>query len=469
MTSAQNHDNYLLLRGQKWQYHRRVPGRFSHVDPRRFVRIALHTKSIEIAKLRRDAMVEADDAYWQALTEEAAKSEGDETALSQALVNRYNAATARAMGFGFTYKPAEEIVESETIKQLVERIALLEQRTGPSGVSNRPETEALLGGAVKPSPAKMRVADAFKLYLEKIAFGEQYNKSPKQKYSWEKTKRTSVSYFLDNVGDIYMEDITRESAMKYRNWWMERMLPSDENSNPPKPNTANRHIGNMRKLYQTYFAHIGEEDRQNPFRLMHFKGDSRSSVKPFENEWVREKILVPGLFNELRIELRVMIYVLIETGARMSEIANLMPDDIRLNDSVPYISIKPRQNRELKTPDSERDIPLVGCALLAIQACPDGFERYRDKGELVSANLMKAFRKRDLLPSPDYVIYSLRHAFEKRMLEAGIDYALRCTLMGHKNDRPAYGDGGSMEYRRDELLKIVHPFPDEVFDFNFLE
>jgi hypothetical protein len=29
--------------------------------------------------------------------------------------------------------------------------------------------------------------------------------------------------------------------------------------------------------------------------------------------------------------------------------------------------------------------------------------------------------------------------------------------MGHKNNRPQYGDGGSMEYRRDELLKIVHP------------
>lgn len=54
-------------------------------------------------------------------------------------------------------------------------------------------------------------------------------------------------------------------------------------------------------------------------------------------------------------------------------------------------------------------------------------------------------------------LYSLRHSFEKRMLEAGLDYGLRCLLMGHKNSRPSYGDGGSMEYRRDELLKISHP------------
>jgi len=47
------------------------------------------------------------------------------------------------------------------------------------------------------------------------------------------------------------------------------------------------------------------------------------------------------------------------------------------------------------------------------------------------------------------------------MLEAGLDYGLRCLLMGHKNSRPSYGDGGSMAYRRDELLKIAHPINDD--------
>ena len=47
------------------------------------------------------------------------------------------------------------------------------------------------------------------------------------------------------------------------------------------------------------------------------------------------------------------------------------------------------------------------------------------------------------------------------MLEAGLDYGLRCTLMGHKNSRPQYGDGGSLEYRRKEMLKIAHTVTDE--------
>lgn len=47
------------------------------------------------------------------------------------------------------------------------------------------------------------------------------------------------------------------------------------------------------------------------------------------------------------------------------------------------------------------------------------------------------------------------------MLEAGLDYGLRCTLMGHKNTRPQYGDGGSLEYRRREMLKTAHPVTDD--------
>ena len=69
---------------------------------------------------------------------------------------------------------------------------------------------------------------------------------------------------------------------------------------------------------------------------------------------------------------------------------------------------------------------------------------------------MKAFRVRDLLETDRHTIYSFRHAFEKRMLEGGLDYGLRCTLMGHKNNRPQYGDGGSLEFRKSELMKITH-------------
>ncbi|MEM9763945.1 MAG: tyrosine-type recombinase/integrase, partial [Pseudomonadota bacterium] len=157
-------------------------------------------------------------------------------------------------------------------------------------------------------------------------------------------------------------------------------------------------------------------------------------------------------------------YALVETGCRPSEIANLEADDIRLDCDVPHIRIRPGKAREIKTRSSIRDIPLVGVSLGAFKEAPHGFSRYRDKPDLLSATLLKAFRARELFPSDDHVIYSFRHSFEKRMLEAGIDYGLRCILMGHRNTRPSYGDGGSLEYRRTELLKIAHPFAQDLFE-----
>ena len=101
----------------------------------------------------------------------------------------------------------------------------------------------------------------------------------------------------------------------------------------------------------------------------------------------------------------------------------------------------------------------MGVSLEAMKLAPNGFPRYHDKGNLLSVSLLKAFRSRNLFPTKLHRIYSFRHSFEKRMLEAGLDYDLRCLLMGHKNSRPQYGDGGSPSYRQSELLKICHPVP----------
>ena len=83
--------------------------------------------------------------------------------------------------------------------------------------------------------------------------------------------------------------------------------------------------------------------------------------------------------------------------------------------------------------------------------------------DLLSANLMKAFRRRGLFPTKRHVIYSFRHSFENRMKEAEIDYELRCILMGHRTGRPYYGSGGTLKFRRDQLKKIIHPFSAELF------
>ena len=79
---------------------------------------------------------------------------------------------------------------------------------------------------------------------------------------------------------------------------------------------------------------------------------------------------------------------MVNTGARPSEIAALRPEQIRLIDTVPHISIEP-VDRQLKSHHARRVIPLTGVSLAALQACPEGFSRYRESSASLSAAVNK--------------------------------------------------------------------------------
>ena len=453
---------YLQYRDGYWHYVRRVPKRYEAVDDRGVIRVSLKTRSEETARLRRDALIEADDLYWASLVSQDDETATAETAARQraVLIRRYQRASARALARGFVYSPVMELAGTDDIAALVARFDAVDRKDkGAKTPEESAEAEALLGGAPAPS---VTISEAFDIYCDEIAIGDLLNKSPNQKRAWKKTKQRAINYFVEVVGDKSILEIERKDALEFYNWWAKR-ITAKSSAKRRGANTANRDLGNLRKLYKDYCKHIGDEDRPNPFRNLSFKEANLSETPPFEDEWVRTKILVPGVFDGLNEEARLIIYGLIETGCRSSEIANLRREDIRLDSGVPHIRIRPAKDREIKTASSIRDVPLVGVSLAALKKAPDGFPRYRDKNDLLSASLMKAFRNRGLFPTKTHVIYSFRHSFEKRMQEAGIDYGLRCLLMGHATDRPAYGDGGSLEYRRDELLKIVHPFPKGLF------
>lgn len=455
-------NQFLSFRDNNWHYKRRVPARYAAYDDRGVIRFSLKTDSLDIARIRRDAQVKADDLYWASLVSQDGEPSDAGAARHRAVAQkRYRAASLRALARGFTYATAGELADRADVEELVQRFQAVDQKDkGEKSETEKAEAEALLGG-VEPPP--IRISEAFELYCIEIAVDELLSKSDSQKQLWRKTKQRGIQYLIDLIGDKPITAVTRQDALRYYNWWKDRLIPA-RGKKVLSPNTANRDIGNARVLFEAYFKHIGEEDRPNPFRNLSFRTKkSKGEVPPFEDDWVRSRILVPGVLAGINDELSHIVFALIETGCRPGEISNLMGEDIRLDCEVPHIRIRPKKNREIKTAASVREVPLLGVSLEAMTRFPNGFPRYRDKPDLLSANLMKAFKVRGLFPTPNHKIYSFRHAFEKRMLEAGIDHDLRLTLMGHSNKRPAYGDGGSLAFRRDQLLKIVHPVPPEMF------
>lgn len=436
---------YLVNRNGTWHYKRRVPAALEHRDSRApHVRASLKTDDLMLARAKRDLMEAADDALWASmLLEEPADP-------AQA---RYRAAMRRVEALGFTFRPALALATKSSLADLMARIEMIEEDRTPIGTA-----EALLGGVDVPP---VTVSGAFDIYCDEIVPDELIGKSAVQKAQWRKVKQRAVNNFIALCGDKAMTEISREDALKLYRRWQERIAPK-EGRGTHSASSGNRDIGNMRVLHKAYFAHIGEVDRQNPFADLHFSVRKKRSRPPFPTEWITGAIMKPGALAGLNAEARGIALALIETGARPSELANLHPDSIRIDVPVPHLAIEPREDpddpREIKTASSQRLVPLVGVALAVFDAHRSGFPRYRNRENDLSAALNKFFRTNGLFPTPAHKIYSFRHSFEDRMKEGGFDDELRKLLMGHAIDRPKYGLGGSLKWRRSELMRIALPF-----------
>ncbi len=437
-------NQYLKRRGDRWNYHRRVPADYQSIDPRGTIRVALDTASVEIARARRDALVKADELLWRSLKAGKPKA-----------IDCYEAAKQRAMSRGFVYIPAEDLAVEATLDEILERLKKLDVKS-PMATS---EADAMLG-LVKPSA--VTITQAFKIYCEKICAADLKGKSKTQLQNWTKVKRRAVNNFVAVCGDLPMDAITRSHAKQIFDWWSGRVNPTD-GSKPLHANSANKDFTNLRILYDRFWDYQGEEKRDNPFRNLRFKNVVYKDIPAFDSEWITSKVLAPGALDNLNLEARCIAYALIETGCRPSEIANLRPEHIVLDGDIPHLKIRPQANRQLKSKSAKRDIPLLGISLEAMKQCPNGFPRYREKTDSLSATLGKYFKTRELFQTPNHRIYSFRHSFEKRMLEAGLDYGLRCKLIGHYNNRPEYGDGGSLAFRRDEMAKMTLEFSQPKF------
>lgn len=437
-------DRHLQKRNGNFFYKRRVPKEISALDDRgEHIRISLKTDDLAVARTKRDIYETADNEYWASLV---LGFEGDKARL------QYASAVKRAEALGFAYRPASQVA-LEPLEALAQRFeAILDTRTEKSALA------AVLGTVASPGAT---VSQAEKIYLEEIVPHELTGKSKDQRKRWIAKKKASFKNFIDLIGDKQLADITKDDANKFYKTWMDRIAPKDGRGSH-SPSSGNRDMGNLRTLYSAYFTYMGQKNRDNPFSDLSFSEKKKRKRPPFPVAWIKDRILAPGALAGLNEEARGVLLILVETGARMGEICNLTSPTIDIASNVPHIKIEPREDpddpREIKTHSSIRSVPLVGVSLEAMRKHPNGFPRYKDKETVLSNTLNKFFRDNSLFPTTKHTIYSLRHAFEDRMKEAGIDHELRKILMGHSIDRPDYGIGGSLEWRMQELKKLELPF-----------
>lgn len=352
MPRKRHHDRFLQRWGDRWQYVRRVPGSVAELDSRApLIRKSLKTHDLAVARVMRDTPERADDELWASLLLEEDLD---------AAQGRYRRAVKRAEALGFRYRTVHDLAANGSWDEISERMEAISQ----PGVG-KAESDAVLGVVEEPA---ILLSAAIDVCISTVWAKELKKKSPQQLRKWKAIPKRAVARFKAVVGDKPIAEISREDAQKFYKYWLGRIAPPEQGKAPTHtPNSGNREIGELRKLYRDYFAWMNQPDRLNPFAGLHFSDTGSRKRPPFETKWITEKLLKVDALAGLNAEARGIMLAVAETGARPSEICNLLPEHIRVDADVPHISIDirddPEMPRELKTVHPRREISLVGMAL----------------------------------------------------------------------------------------------------------
>jgi integrase len=140
---------------------------------------------------------------------------------------------------------------------------------------------------------------------------------------------------------------------------------------------------------------------------------------------------------------------------RLGEAIGLLKSDIVLDEDNPYIDLKPHPWRRLKTPGSQRQVPLVGASLWAAKRVldqtndnPFALPKYRSdeghKTNSASAALNKWLRNH----APEgCVVHSFRHSLRDRLraIECPSDIIDQIGGWATAGVGSGYGNGYSIE------------------------
>ena len=428
MSAQQKHMRKI---GEFWHYYRRVPKHVSHLDNRRYVKRSTKTKSFSAAIEIVKKINEETEALWQDL----------ELGNKASAPMKYAHAVKRARVLGLPYKALDDIA-SGSLNDILHRLDILEVR---NFVESEPAVNAVMGTVDQPTFDLETVLNHyFELNADILS-----KKAPDQVRKWKNPKLKAFRNLISVLGNKPIQHITRNDALSFRSWWSDRI--QSENMDV---GTANKDIGTINKVLNEVSDKY-QLDLKKPFAQMRLKGETHNPRPPFSPDFVQTKLLTSQALEGLNQTAQAVIYVMAFTGMRPSEIVNLDKTHIFLDHEFPHVKIC-SGIRSLKTRYSEREIPLVGMALEAVRLLPDGFKKYHNKADAVSALINKFLKNANLLPTPEHTLYSLRHTFQDRLIEVECPDRIQAELMGHKFVRPKYGKGPSLEQKTFWIKKVAY-------------
>ncbi|MAS43224.1 MAG: hypothetical protein CML46_19955 [Rhodobacteraceae bacterium] len=362
--------------------------------------------------------------------------------------------------------------------------------------------EALAKGDQSPSDTAT-IRDAFERYLaEKSSSERRGGISNRTVQEWN----TALRRFCDVHGDMEIEQIARSHVLAFRDAL--RKLPSrpprfviarpvDEQIKWAEKNdhcrlsdtTVAKQVTALSVVLDFAFREtdliVHRTQWENPCAGIKSRRDGRhpSSRKPFSNEQVKE------IFeHHARLPKRASDYwvplVLYYTGARLTEIAQLLARDVIFEGATPHIRITlddqslirqqygAEHEKRLKTRYSERLVPLhdelieIGFVDYATSIKRSGElflfpDLEHDKGESRARNMSRRFhrkmRRLGAIGEEDEVLHSFRHFFKMKSLEVGNAESVTKLIMGHNVQDDVSTSNYARHFQRavDEAKRVI--------------
>jgi len=288
--------------------------------------------------------------------------------------------------------------------------------------------------------------DALEVYLKQKGAGR-----PK---TFHVAAERSCNYLIGLCGNKPLSDYTRQDALQFRDWLVDRGLTGS---------SVTRNFSYLKAVINFALSEYALDVR-NPFIGVYH--DRKAGVlvrKPIPIDDIR---IIQSKCRAIDDDMRWLIALISDTGMRLAEGAGLLKRDFMgLDTDLPFVRVAKHPWRNLKTASSEREVPLIGEALWAVRRIVEtengsdfAFPRYNRRSTTAANSASAALNKwlKQYVPV-GCTMHSFRHSMRDRLRAVQCPSDITDQIGGWATDGvgQGYGSGYPISVLQEWLIKVT--------------
>lgn len=440
---------HTYTRGGTVYWQRKVPADLLDRYPSSPLKINLRTNDPRVIASKVARLDRQHEALWDAMRRDPTLTPKSTTEEAHAVL--------KAHGLPITGRGADELALSLFFDYL--------EGKRQTWADNQPDPEEAYHGAPigdylsKAEAEAVRIiktadlfllSDALELYLKEHPERGQDGFDRKEEYA-----RRDWGKLIALVGDKVFKELTREDARAFRDSLIATV----------KTTSVQRSIRAVSAVFSRAATEQGwAKTLDNPFSKLSIAGLGKDSDK--RGTFTADELAkVRSLCLSKDDDIRWLLALQVELGARIGELAGLALADLVLDHETPHVVIQAHPWRTLKNDNSAREVPLVGAALWAArrikETAKDGqlyaFPRYIKDGECKADSASAGLNKWLRLQGIDHTTHELRHTMRDRLRDSGATRDIQDAVGGWGQSAmgDTYGKGYALKTLQAALLRTL--------------